>query len=166
MLRITQPVTIVTSTTTIESSTITSAPNARREKIFRLPKDLVPHSYELLVQPIFRAITKPEYYEASVKVHLTCMKSTNRLIMHMKSLEINNASLRLTSDTQPNYNSEATTPLDWRHDEEAQLFIVDLNEPLTEENNYTFYAEFRGFIGDENSGFYRSSYNDSKGTRK
>jgi len=152
---------------------------------YRLPKSLVPYHYDLLIQPFFRATEKPEYYECVERIDfryllnnnkvfmftplslsLTSLKSsrcvadTDKFVLHMKNLDIKNNTLKIVSDS---FGTIANFV--WSYDNETSFLTVDLSSVTPKRtflanNNYSFYAEFKGYITDDLLGFYRTSYKD------
>jgi hypothetical protein len=110
----------------------------------------------------------PQYFNASLKLHFKCLKNTDKLVLNMKQLELYSSSMSISSTSDLNY-----IPVKyflWDYDEETQIFIAYLNENENQSfkmnNNYTFEVEFKGFIKNDNLGFYRTSYVDEKNIRK
>jgi hypothetical protein len=130
-----------------------------------LPKDLKPISYEVFIQPFFKLGTKPEYYNASVKIKFKCLSDTNKIVMNMKDLALENSTLSITSSTHANYNSPRN--FIWDLDNQTNIFTATFgqSQSFKANNEYTFYAEFRGFLKDDNLGLYRTSYLISNNSR-
>ncbi len=134
-------------------------------KNYRLPKDLKPLSYDIFVQPYFSSITKPEYFDGKVKIKFRCISDTNKLVLHMNNLEIINSTLLIESESDQNYKTSANFA--YNYDKETHFLTAELNaaQSFKANNIYSFSADFKGFLKDDNLGFYRSSYNDSDGLK-
>lgn len=130
-----------------------------------MPKDLTPTLYEMTLKPYFKVETMPEYYDTTLDLHFTCVSQTNKLVLHMKNLQINNSSLKITSSTDSQFKEVKEFP--WSHDVEADFFIAEFpTNPFRPGNSYTFSIEFRGFLLSDERGFYRTYYNDSNGNQR
>lgn len=82
----------------------------------------------------------------------------------MKDLELNNSTLKLSSNTDNNFNTQIN--FNWSYDNETQFFETTIEQIFKKNNNYLFSVEFKGFLKDDNIGFYRSSYTDDNGDKR
>lgn len=135
--------------------------NCLEERVeYRLPTDLSPYLYDLTIQPYFKPTQMPETYDASIKIHFTCLNDTNKLVLHMNNqdLTINNSTLSLSSSTDASFTS--LNNFQWSYDNITNFFKVILTggRMFRANNNYTFTASFGGKIQANNVGFYRTSY--------
>ena len=131
---------------------------------YRLPKNLKPIHYDLFFQPFFKSTSMPEYFNSSVRIDFTCIHDTSELILNMKNLELYNQTLFIESLTDPDFLFEKD--LVYAYSSHSQLFYAKLNQYFKRGHNYSFYAEFKGFIKDDNIGLYKSSYYDSNFDKK
>lgn len=118
------------------------------------------------MQPYFRATERPEYYDGKIWIHFRAVRDTPSMIFHALGLDINNSTLRLESSTDG-----AFTPLiafAWTYDSVTSQVNVTLpnGRLFRTNNNYSLYVEFRRIPGDDNLGFYRTSYLDNSGNRR
>ncbi len=126
---------------------------------YRLPKDLSPINYDLFIQPFFKSNTMPEYYNASIRIDFACLKNTNRLVLNMKSIELYNKTLLLKSETDTNFNTLAQ--FSYSYNNKTYIFTAEFDKnTFLSGHNYSFYADFKSSIKDDNIGIYRSSYSD------
>lgn len=134
-------------------------------KVYRLPGDLLPVTYNLFVQPHFNSTTQPEYFDASVQINFKCITDTNDLILHMKDLDLNASTLHINSSTDANFAS--IKGFEYTYESDSQTFKATLEKTAGFRANhmYSFYVQFKGFLKKDNAGFYRSSYVDGKVTK-
>ena len=133
---------------------------------YRLPTDLQPFKYDILMN--FQFLTTYENnsfpYEGDVTIYINCVKTTSSLVFHVRNLTIYNSTLSLKSSTDNTFKD--INSFDWFIDYEREFFIANLSTSLKSGHNYTFNTKFRGFLKDDNKGFYRSSYVDDKNVTK
>jgi len=151
-----------TQTTLITNPTTSQAP----VKIdYRLPKNLIPYKYDILVKPQFENLVNNGFpYDGEVTISFSCIENTNNLIFHINKLLINNSTLKVTSLTDTSFTE--TVGFTWRNDFERQFFVASLSQTFKANNNYTVFVQFTGYLTDDNAGFYRSSYLDNNQKRR
>ena len=128
---------------------------------YRLPKHLMPIHYDFTMQPYFNVTQKPEYYDATIRIHFKCVNSTNKFVIHKKDIDINSTTLRITS-LKDSVNFPTMTNFAYTYDNETSFLTVDLDEEhqFVAGEEYTFETEFRAYTKNDNVGFYRTSYTD------
>jgi aminopeptidase N len=153
-----------------QSSYVTSTNKNDNQKVepvldYRLPRNLKPLSYELLIRPYFNVTSKPDYYHGNVYIKFKCVKQTSKIVLHMtRNLVIDNSSLEFTSYL---HNDLMLRQFDWDYDSKLQFLKIDLKKDLLKENQYySIRIGFKGYLRDDNSGFYRSSYVDTNGQKR
>jgi hypothetical protein len=160
------PTTISTtiSTTTTTPWTISPIPPLNE---YRLPKELEPIHYDLMFDTFFESDTKPEDFNASLKLLFRCIRDTNKLVLNMKDLDLYNSTMKITSQTHASYNSPSG--FGYNYNNQTQIFsatFVQQNQWFKAGNNYTFHVEFKGYLKDDDLGFYRTSYTDGEGIKR
>ena len=128
---------------------------------YRLPLDMRPYLYELTVLTDFNEFVEPVDFNGTVIIHMKCMKTTDKIILHVKELEIFNKTIKLVKSTTQEVLIKSLSV-----DYEREFFIVELYEQLQIEGNYTLFIQYRGFIKEDNIGLYRSSYIDNQGKQR
>ena len=99
-----------------------------------------------------------------MKIYFNCLKSTSRLILHKKNIDIRNDSLVLTSETD---NSLDRRNFNWEFDSLNQFLIFSFEKEVFEANkNYSLSVKFTGYLQSDNIGFYKSSYTDQNGNTR
>ena len=126
---------------------------------YRLPTDLLPYNYDILVKFQFVNTTAENDsfpYDGEVTIYFTCVKNTSNIVLHINNLIINNSTLLIKSLTDQSFG--ALNSFNWYNDYKRQFFVANLTASFRVGHNYTFYTKFTGFLKDDLSGFYRSSY--------
>ena len=113
---------------------------------YRLPADIVPSSYELVLEPDLGAAT----FAGEVVIHVEVTERTDEVVLNAIDLEIDAALV----------DGEAVeVTLDAEH-ERATLRLPVPHEP----GPARVEIRFRGVLNDKLHGFYRSTFKDSTGT--
>jgi aminopeptidase N len=132
---------------------------------FRLPTNLQPFNYDILVRFQFVNISGNGFpYDGEVTIGFTCVQDTSNLVLHVNKMLIYNSTLSLKSSTDQSFGE--LNGFNWYNDFERHFFIANLTKTLRNGHNYTLYMKYTGYLTDDNAGFYRSSYLDSNRTRK
>lgn len=133
---------------------------------YRLPDNLRPYHYDLKVQPFFNVTLMPDYYDAQIQIDFTCITPTNKLVLNMLNLDVNNDSIVIQSSMDLEF---ATNPsgIRWSIDTVAEIMTIEVPTPnFKANNNYTLLVSFRGYTRDDYIKFFRGSYLDSNGNRR
>ncbi|KAG5680752.1 hypothetical protein PVAND_010239 [Polypedilum vanderplanki] len=117
---------------------------------YRLPKLVVPLTYDLTLNTDIHN-DGHRSYDGIVKIEVNVVENTNRIVLHSRELNINNAIIK-DSDGQSIgvVNFEFDTTRDF-------LFLTFSNE-LQANSNYTIEIVFNGQLKTGTAGFYRSQY--------
>ncbi|XP_045668966.1 aminopeptidase N [Ursus americanus] len=151
---------MATATTTAATTLDQSKPWNR----YRLPKTLIPSSYNVTLRPNLTPNSEGLYiFSGNSTVRFRCNESTNVIIIHSKSLNYTNiegqrVALRGVGGSQaPAIDSTELVEL-------TEYLVVHLREPLQVNSEYEMDSEFQGELADDLVGFYRSEYveNDVK----
>lgn len=138
-----------TSSTLLESTT-----TADEDPIdYRLPRDLQPKLYDLSVQPFFKLGEVPQFYDANLTITFTCVKQTNKLILHMNNLDIVRSSLIVKSTTDAQFGEFSNFA--FTYDSVTNFFTAVFSQPFKPNQNYEFSVMFRGYTNTDERGFYR-----------
>lgn len=114
---------------------------------YRLPKNIVPISYDLLI----RTHPTDADYNGHVRIILRVLEKTDLIVLHADTLRIQaNASLLDRS-------GQLTRILSYIHDEETQMLTIKL-ERMLDPAEYTLEVSFKGHIANDVFGFYASLY--------
>ncbi|XP_070256863.1 aminopeptidase N [Myotis yumanensis] len=144
--------TVTTPTTTLDQS--------KPWNRYRLPRSLVPDSYQVTLRPYLTTNEHGLYiFEGSSTVHFTCQEPTNVIIIHSKKLNY--------TDTQGHRVTlkalgGAKAPEIDRTElvEVTEYLVVHLKSQLEAGVMYEMSSKFQGELADDLAGFYRSEYMD------
>ena len=116
----------------------------------------------------------PNYYYAHVQIKISCLRNTNKLVLHSHSDHtVDPQSFEIFSLTQPNtniikeLNNRNGYVKNWYFDNETDFLVVEFNREVFQiNNNYSVSIGFTGKLLSDNSGFYRSNYLDNDGNKR
>lgn len=127
--------------------------------VYRLPKTLIPDSYNVTLRPYLTPNDKGLYvFTGTSVVRFMCNESTSVVIIHSKRLNYTNhqghmVSLSGVGGFQPQPVIVRTELV-----ELTEYLVVHLQEPLVAGRQYEMKSEFQGELADDLAGFYRSEY--------
>lgn len=127
--------------------------DAQQDLDYRLPKTVIPSSYEILLMPELKDDFK---FEGRVHINATVRESTNTIILHHEKMEI----LKLTVTRDKESQEIANTS----YNNVTEKYEITLKNELIPGTTVLINIAYRGNLRDDMVGFYRSSYFDSKGT--
>ncbi|XP_010570630.1 PREDICTED: aminopeptidase N [Haliaeetus leucocephalus] len=133
---------------------------------WRLPKTLVPESYEVTLQPFLTPNADNMYiFKGNSSVVFVCKEPTDLILIHSNKLSYTlqgsfYASLKpVDTFIAPRINST------WL-EIPTQYLVVQLNGMLQRGQRYQLFTIFTGELADDLAGFYRSEYVDEFGVKK
>jgi hypothetical protein len=106
----------------------------------------------------------PLVYDSTIDIDFACEKQTNKLVMHMKALELDNSTLSLSSSNDTEFGTRRTFP--WTYDPVTHFITFEFDKPFRAGFNYTFSVAFRGRTDEDEAGFYRSYYLDDDNNKR
>ncbi|XP_069101890.1 uncharacterized protein [Argopecten irradians] len=127
----------------------------------RLPRSVLPSLYELEIFPDFYKTDPKDFtFSGSVKIHISCVEATKNITLHVNTLTVEEAHIRLESV------SGAPVPdiVKITHDEIRQFLILDLGSDLQSLEEYTLEMKFSGPLKDDMTGLYYSTYQEGSNT--
>ena len=140
---------------------------------YRLSTDLKPYFYELIIKPFFNVTFEPQSYQGHEIIKLKCLKSTSKLMIHMHSnivldnsafeiLDLNDSTLLPIRNLDSRYFIDKVT-----YESHRQLLVVEFVRNVFQlGHHYALTIAFSGRLRDDNVGFYKSTYKDSRGIKK
>lgn len=146
------------STSATTSTTNPAIDESKPWNQYRLPKTLIPDSYQVTLRPYLTPNEQGLYiFKGSSTVRFTCNETTNVIIIHSKKLNYTNkgnhrVALRALGDT-PAPNIDTTELV-----ERTEYLVVHLQGSLVKGHQYEMDSEFQGELADDLAGFYRSEY--------
>lgn len=153
-----------TATATATTTAATTLDQSKPWNRYRLPKTLIPSSYNVTLRPNLTPNSEGLYvFSGNSTVRFRCNESTNVIIIHSKNLNYTNVegqrvALRGVGGSQaPAIDRTELVEL-------TEYLVVHLREPLQVNSEYEMDSEFQGELADDLVGFYRSEYveNDVK----
>lgn len=126
---------------------------------FRLPKELKPLRYNLILQPDLSSKT----FNGNVTIRLEVMKPISYIPVHSKFLTVvTKEVVQLGDEEKP---ARTIQPLLTFEHPQLEYWVTEFAEPL-EAGNYSLQLAFNGSLVDRIVGFYQSSYMDAKRNEK
>lgn len=131
----------------------------------RLPKNLIPDSYEISIQP-FLHTELPEGINGSITnqslvftgnsiVYFHCVKRTNTIYLQSKNLEVSDGLLMNTK------TREMTKVLKiMHHNDQSDFLEMPLDKTLEEKGNYSLRLSFKGEISENLEALFVSTYQE------
>ncbi|RNA03939.1 Aminopeptidase N, partial [Brachionus plicatilis] len=141
---------------------------------YRLPKDLKPYFYEILIKPYFNVTQEPSFYTGHVLINFKCLQNTSKLVFHKhQDIEIDDLSFELKSLSDKNFIPvkkmlESNYLIEkLSYDNLTQLLQIELfKNTFIKNEEYSLSMNFKGLTRADNYGLYRSSYADDSGNTK
>ncbi|XP_047594607.1 aminopeptidase N isoform X4 [Lutra lutra] len=154
----TSPTTPTAPTATGSTTAATTLDQTKPWNRYRLPKALIPSSYNVTLQPYLTPNNDGLYtFSGKSTVRFMCKESTNVIIIHSKKLNYTNiegqrVALRGVGGIQaPAIDRTELVEL-------TEYLVVHLREPLQVNSQYEMDSKFQGELADDLAGFYRSEY--------
>ncbi|CAK9796737.1 Aminopeptidase N [Anthophora quadrimaculata] len=122
---------------------------------YRLPKTLVPLSYEILLIPDFECMCK---LKGTVHINIHVKQSTNTITFHSGQIEITMVTVTFNGANVVNPNTI--------YNNTTEKYEIKLRETLKPNSLVTVSLQYNGKIRTDMIGFYKSSYVDSYGKIK
>lgn len=139
---------------------------SRENKLYvRLPKSVVPKSYDLNLVPF---IWEGNFtFNGEVKIIVSVVQDTTNVTLHAVDMDIDE---KFTSVSEYNPTSESITGAPIKinsqfNDTMRQFHVIKLSETLQAGKQYLVHMKFVGKLNDYLQGFYRSSYIANNQTR-
>ncbi|XP_008561571.1 PREDICTED: aminopeptidase N [Galeopterus variegatus] len=148
------------ATTSPATTTATTLDQSKPWNQYRLPKTLIPDSYQVTLRPYLTPNDNGLYiFKGTSTVRFTCKEATDVIIIHSKSLNYtiqqeHRVVLRGVGGSQPP-DIDRTELV-----EATEYLVVHLRGSLVENSQYEMDSEFEGELADDLAGFYRSEYTE------
>ncbi|ESN98011.1 hypothetical protein HELRODRAFT_85052 [Helobdella robusta] len=139
----------------INASNGTAANNANCNYL-RLPRNLLPKFYEVLVHPDLLGST----FQGWASVEVGVVNSTDLIVMHAKQLNISSIDVRYKD------RNEEIEMEKYRVADECEQLYIELRFPLLEGAHLFINLSFFAALRKDSSGFFIESYKTSKGDEK
>ncbi|KAB0798929.1 hypothetical protein PPYR_06809 [Photinus pyralis] len=126
----------------------------------RLPQTLIPERYNLKIVTDLKTFT----FSGIVWIHVNCINETNRVVLHSKGLTLNTKRI-IVKNAKANAG-DTLKATNFSFYKENDFFEILLDKPVRMEQRYEIFIPFNGTLGSSLSGYYRSSYNNTRKGRK
>uniref|UniRef100_A0A669BWU9 Aminopeptidase n=1 Tax=Oreochromis niloticus TaxID=8128 RepID=A0A669BWU9_ORENI len=145
--------------TTSKPPTTTPIPSNKPWDKYRLPKNLVPETYNVTLWP--RLTPDPTtglyIFLGNSVVDFECVEDTDLILIHSNKLNYTKSGNRLAR-LMPVSSVEAPAIKSSWFQDVTQYLVLELDGTLKKGHKYRLYTEFIGELADDLGGFYRSEY--------
>uniref|UniRef100_A0A8C7JBL1 Aminopeptidase n=1 Tax=Oncorhynchus kisutch TaxID=8019 RepID=A0A8C7JBL1_ONCKI len=129
----------------------------------RLPGNLIPERYELVLQPrlytlINNATNQSLIFTGNSTVYFRCVEKTKTIFLHSKQ-NVTDVTVK-DLDNKKTINVKNTI----LYNNESNFLEIRLEGVLEEDGNYSLFTAFEGELLDDLAGFYMSSYKKEPST--
>ncbi|KAJ4937512.1 hypothetical protein JOQ06_002147 [Pogonophryne albipinna] len=133
--------------------------------VTRLPKNLVPERYKVLLWPRFYSqileevnVTSPNQtalFTGNTTVYFHCVQGTSSIYLHSQNLDVYGPVVAST-DTDEGIR---VTRME-NHQDQTNFLEIELDYALKTGGNYSLFLSFRGEVSDDLKGMYGSTYEE------
>ncbi|KAL6443877.1 hypothetical protein ACFW04_001721 [Cataglyphis niger] len=141
------------------------SPTPTKKKIdVRLPRAVVPDSYELSLIPFIWEGNFTFHGEVKILVNVTL--DTNNVTLHALDMKIDEGFTNIREYSAHNKtNNKIIRIVEQRNDTDRQFHVIKTSDTLSRGKQYVVHLKFIGYLNDYLEGFYRSSYMVGNQTR-
>lgn len=153
-------------TTTNLSKELTEATiaNDQQHVDVRLPTSIKPFAYNIHLTPFL--VEKNFTFNGIVKIYINVIEDTWNITLHATAMKIRKTDVIVQLyDINSNINGDIINTKKHYFVEQTQFFLIQMEDMLKKNNNYTIEIKFIGELNDYLQGFYRSSYMSGNETR-
>uniref|UniRef100_A0A8C8DG72 Aminopeptidase n=1 Tax=Oncorhynchus tshawytscha TaxID=74940 RepID=A0A8C8DG72_ONCTS len=130
----------------------------------RLPGNLIPERYELVLQPrlytfVNNATNQSLIFTGNSTVYFRCVEKTKTIFLHSKQ-NVTDVTVK-DLDNKKTINVKNTI----LYNNESNFLEIRLEGVLEEDGNYSLFTAFEGELLDDLAGFYMSSYKKEPSTK-
>lgn len=127
----------------------------------RLPRSIVPHSYEIYLTPFLH--TDNFTFHGNVTIAVEVKAKTSNMTLHVDELDVDVSSVQVLQVVDGTLRDLVVE--DVGNDTKMNFFFIYLREELQEGARCEIRMKFYGVLNDILQGFYRSSYEVNKEKR-
>ncbi|XP_031848716.1 suppressor of ER stress-induced death [Nomia melanderi] len=130
--------------------------SAKKKLDVRLPRSVLPDSYELRLIPF---IWEGNFtYHGEVKILVNVTEDTKNVTLHAVSMDIDESFTNIREHLLTSNSTKAIRIVEQRNDTERQFHVIKTSDTLKAGKQYLVHFKFVGYLNDYLQGFYRSSY--------
>lgn len=132
----------------------------------RLPKNLLPYSYEVLLQPHMHTrlleqengtnTSQMMLFSGISIVRFMCVEKTRSIYLHSKDLLLTKIPVVMNQSRKVSPKVSQTI----FHDDQSDFMEIHLEEPLETGEHYSLRLEFEGQLSEVSAGLYISAYQE------
>lgn len=143
--------------------TFSSTPSGKKKLDVRLPRSVVPDTYELRLMPF---IWEGNFtFNGEVKILVNVTEATNNITLHAVDMRIDESFTNIREYSATNEKRKAIGLVEQKNDTERQFHVIKTSDTLKAGKQYVLHLKFIGNLNDYLQGFYRSSYKVGNQTR-
>lgn len=141
-----------------------TTPTTAPPPVMRLPKNLIPDSYKVFLQPDLHTriiqeenVTSPSQtmlFNGTSTVIFHCVETTSTIYLHSRDLIITKDAV--VTNTKNNEKINVTKII--HHNDQSDFLEIQLDKPLEERGDYSLFLAFMGEISNNLDGLYLSTY--------
>lgn len=137
---------------------------AKKKLDVRLPRSVVPESYELRLIPFIEVGNFT--FNGEVKILVNVTEDTKNVTLHAMDMNIDESFTNIKEYlATSNKTEKAVRILDQKNDTERQFYVIRTSDTLKRGKQYVVHLKYIGHLNDYLQGFYRSSYTIDSQTR-
>lgn len=123
----------------------------------RLPTSIKPFAYNIHLTPFI--VEKNFTFNGVVKIYINVIEDTWNITLHATAMKIRKTDV-VVQLFDPHSDGDGETIKTKKHYfvEQQQFFVIQMEDVLKKNNNYTVEIKYIGELNDYLQGFYRSSY--------
>lgn len=160
-----RPIVVVREHYADENNMAIFARNAsQHEYSHRLPRSLVPKSYDIKLMPFINS-AQNFTYSGNVRIIIKCTGKTSNITLHSLELSIDEKDVTVHWLKSP-YDKKVSLEIAEQYiDLLRQFYVIKMVKELQAGETYEVRIKYRGVLSEHMVGFYRSSYKIGKETR-
>lgn len=159
-----RPIVVVREHYADENMEIFSRNASQHENSHRLPRSLVPMSYDIKLMPFINSVQNFTY-SGDVSITIKCTGDTSNITLHALELFINEKDVTVHWLKSP-YGKKETLEISEQYiDLLRQFYVIKMVKPLKFGEIYEVKIKYHGVLSEHMVGFYRSSYKIGQETR-
>lgn len=159
-----RPIVVVREHYADENMEIFSRNASQLEYSHRLPRSLVPKSYDIKLMPFINS-AQNFTYSGDVRIIIKCTGETSNITLHSLELSIDKKDVTVQWVKSP-YDKKVTMEIAEQYfDLLRQFYVIKMVKELQFGETYEVRIKYHGVLSEHMVGFYRSSYKIGKETR-
>eukprot|EP00002_Diphylleia_rotans_P003396 TRINITY_DN1230_c0_g1_i1.p1 TRINITY_DN1230_c0_g1~~TRINITY_DN1230_c0_g1_i1.p1 ORF type:complete len:970 (+),score=225.94 TRINITY_DN1230_c0_g1_i1:44-2953(+) len=121
----------------------------------RLPTNVIPTSYNVLLQPSFETF----YFGGYVAINFDVTSETSCIYIHVRDIDVNSNTIKLVNPSGKTWNLDDYD----QFADSREYLILYFDEIIPAASGYSLSMDYRGFLNDDMIGFYKSKYEREDG---